>query len=74
MTRAVFDLRHPLGESWAIFRAEHFVGFSFGHTATEALDLWCETPLADGAIPGRIWPGPWFGVREDEARERGLIK
>jgi len=47
MTRAVFDLRHPAGPSWAIFRQERFVGFSFGHTAEQALEMGLVNKVVD---------------------------
>jgi hypothetical protein len=67
----VLNLNHPAGPAYAIFRAERFVGFSFGHSAAEALDLWLDTPLSNGVMPGLA--GPWSAVLEPEARQRGMI-
>jgi len=73
MTRAVFNLKHPAGPSWAIFRQERFVGFSFGHTANQALNLWLDTPLSNGVYPWEAFRGPWSALPEAEARQRGMI-
>lgn len=64
------DLNHPCGPAWAVFQDECFVGFSFGHDAAQAIDLYLDT-MESGE---RRWKrGPWSAVREDEALARGMI-